>query len=166
MTQVAKSKRTTPDRPRKRPAKTTLRAALIASGGVVSNVAEGFNVSRQTIYDWIAFYKLNEQLNLSRETMYDVAVDNILMAVEKNDLEMSRFVVTHMPTRGRARWSNRQEITGANGSPLNATPELVALMARAGISGDELVAELEMQLRREIEPASLPADAKRKKKRV
>lgn len=157
MTQVARSAKAAPDRPRKRPAKTALRDALIAAGGVVSVVAEGFDVARQTIYDWIGFYQLDDQLARSRESMYDIAVDNILEAVEQKDLDMSRFVVTHMPVKGRARWSNRQELTGANGVPLNATPELISLMDRLGITGDELVAELERLLREEVEAPGLPA---------
>jgi hypothetical protein len=146
------------DKPRKRPGKLELRTALISGGGVVRAIADGYDVSRQTIYDWIEFYDLGDVLIRARTAMFDIAVDNILGAVDKGDLDMSRFVVTHMPTTERSRWSNRQELTGANGVPLNATPELITLMERLNISGDDLVRELETMLRNEVGSApELPA---------
>jgi hypothetical protein len=146
--------------PRKRPEKSILKDLLIEHGGVVSKVAKARGWSRTAVYEWIAFYdknlktdeaKLSTIIANARTAMYDMAADNILRIVEderdENHFDASKFVLTHMPVKDRERWSNRTELTGKDGTPLNASPELVRLMDKLSISGDELVAQLETLLR-------------------
>jgi hypothetical protein len=151
------------DNPRKRPEKPILKQHLIDHGGVVSKVAKALGVSRQSIYDWIEFYDkgiktrdatLMSIVDSARMAMYDMAADNILRIVETegddNHYDASKFVLTHMPVKHRDRWTNRTELTGKDGTPLNVSPELAKLMEKLSISPDELVAQLETLLREQV----------------
>jgi transposase-like protein len=127
--------------------KTSVRQALETHGGVISKVAESFNVSRQTVYNWIERYELREVVERTRDMMFDLAQDNILKAVTDGDVDVSKFVLTHMPTARR--WSSRAELTGANGTPLGLSPDVIELMRRMGVEPSEVVKEFEEMVRQQ-----------------
>lgn len=129
--------------------KTELRLALQHHGGVIAKVAEGYQVTRQTVYNWIDKYHLRELVESSRVMMFDLAADNVYQAVEKGDFEASKFVLTHMPTPKR--WSNRQELTGANGMPLGGLPQdVMEYMQKMNVSPDAFMAQFVEMMRAEM----------------
>lgn len=125
----------------------SVRAALKAHGGIVAQVADSFNVSRQTVYNWIKEYGLRDEMEFARDTMFDIAERNVYIAVQMGDLDMSKFVLTHMPNASR--WSNRQELTGANGAPLGLSPEVIQLMQMLGMEPSDVVRQFEEMVRAE-----------------
>lgn len=129
--------------------KTELRMALQAHGGIIAHVAKAYEVTRQTVYNWIDKYHLRELVESSRTMMFDLAADNVYQAVEKGDFEASKFVLTHMPTPRR--WSNRQELTGANGAPLGLPADVIELMRKLNIQPEELVEHLSELVRAEAQ---------------
>ncbi|MBK9751723.1 MAG: hypothetical protein IPO91_34480 [Chloroflexi bacterium] len=129
--------------------KTELRKALEAHGGVIAKVADAYQVTRQTVYNWIDTYHLREMVEASRVLMFDMAADNVFVAVEKGDFEASKFVLTHMPTPKR--WSNRQELTGANGMPLGGLPQdVLEYMGKVGITPDVFMNQFVEMMRAEM----------------
>jgi len=129
--------------------KTELRQALQHYGGVIAKVAEAYQVTRQTVYNWIDKYHLREMVESSRVLMFDMAADNVFIQVENGDFEASKFVLTHMPTPKR--WSNRQELTGANGMPLGGLPQdVLDYMAKMNVSPDAFMAQFVEMMRAEM----------------
>lgn len=129
--------------------KTELRQALQHHGGVIAKVAEAYQVTRQTVYNWIDKYHLREMVESSRVLMFDMAADNVFIQVEKGDFEASKFVLTHMPTPRR--WSNRQELTGANGMPLGGLPQdVLEYMQKMNVSPDAFMAQFVEMMRAEM----------------
>lgn len=127
----------------------SVREALKAHGGIVAQVAESFDVSRQTVYNWIKEYGLRDEMEFARDTMFDIAERNVYLAVQSGDLDMSKFVLTHMPSN--TRWSNRQELTGANGMPLGGLPQdVLEYMGKAGITPDVFMAQFVEMMRAEM----------------
>lgn len=114
--------------------------------GILSEVAASFDVSRQTVYNWVKKYGLQDIVADARDSIHDIAEQNIFNAVKDGDLDMSKFVLTHMPTR-KERWSNRTELTGKDGEALALSPEVVALMARLNIPLNAVAEELEALIR-------------------
>lgn len=125
----------------------SVREALKAHGGIVAQVAESFDVSRQTVYNWIKEYGLRDEMEFARDTMFDIAERNVYLAVQAGDLDMSKFVLTHMPSS--TRWSNRQELTGANGSPLGLPADVIELMRKLNIQPEDLAVHLSELVRAE-----------------
>ena len=129
--------------------KTELRMALQTHGGIVARVAKAYDVSRQTVYNWIDKYRLTEMVESSRKLMFDMAADNVFVAVSDGDFEASKFVLTHMPTPRR--WSNRQELTGANGMPLGGLPQdVLDYMGKMNITPDVFMAQFVEMMRSEM----------------
>ena len=129
--------------------KTELRMALQTHGGIVARVAKAYDVSRQTVYNWIDKYHLTEMVESSRKLMFDMAADNVFVAVSDGDFEASKFVLTHMPTPRR--WSNRQELTGANGMPLGGLPQdVLDYMGKMNITPDVFMAQFVEMMRSEM----------------
>lgn len=132
--------------------KRSVRKALQEHGGVVAKVAAAFGVSRQTVYTWIAKYDLRGELTTARNLMFDLAADNIYLAVQAGNLDISKFVLTHMPPpAGQERWSNRTELTGADGAPLGLSPDVLEMLRRMGVEPSEVVREFEQMIRQQAD---------------
>jgi transposase-like protein len=128
-----------------------VRRALIEHGGVVQQVAEAFNVSRQTVYTWINLWGLHNVLDETRQSMFTMAEDNILNAVVAGDLDMSKFVLTHMPVKSSRRWSNRTEVTGADGAPLMLSDDVLKILAAQNLNPSDVVREFERMIREQAD---------------
>lgn len=129
----------------KKVGKTDLRRALEEHGGIISRVADAYSVTRQTVYNWIEHYELHDKVQAARKGLFDLAVDNVAKAVQEGDLEMSRFVLTHMPTT--ARWSSRSEITGKDGTPLVIAPDVMEILRGMGVQDSDLAKQFEDMIR-------------------
>lgn len=146
-----KAKRTRKTAHRAKVSKLELRRALAEHGGLVGRVAEAFSVSRQTIYNWIEKYGLRDALSSSRTLMFDLAEDNVFRAVEAGDLDISKFVLTHMPSTRR--WSSRAEVTGADGAPLALPADVVEMLAALGVSPSDVAKQFEAMIREQAAAA-------------
>lgn len=113
--------------------------------GILSEVAASFDVSRQTVYNWVKKYGLQDIVADARDSIHDIAEQNIFNAVRTGDLDMSKFVLTHMPTR-KERWSNRTELTGKDGEGLFVSSDVLEMMEALGISKSEVVREFEAMM--------------------
>jgi len=116
-----------------------VRSAIQDNGGVVAAIARQFDVTRQTVYNWLDKYDLHSEIEHARADIHDVAEANIFNAVMKGDLDMSKFVLTHMPSRQKKKWSSRHEVeTG-----VKLSPEALKLLDEMGIEADTVASEFE-----------------------
>lgn len=115
-----------------------LRRAIRETGGNVSQIAERFEMSRQAIYYQLDRYQLRDELNQYRRLMFDMAEGNVFDAVAGGDLDLSRFVLTHMP--GGNRWSSRHDVTvGA----VTLSPEALKMLEALGVDPETVGDEFE-----------------------
>lgn len=141
-----------------KPSKREVRLALERHGGVIMHVAAAYNVSRTTVYDWIAKYKLQDVVQRSRFVMHDIAEDNVYRAAIRGDLDISKFILLHMPpAAGQMRWTSRSEITGKDGAPLFA-PDVLAILEQFGMTETEAVRQFEQLMREEAAKLKVTAD--------
>lgn len=136
-----------------------LREVIEQTGGVISEVARTFDVSRQTVYNWLEKYpELLPLVIEAREYMVQMAERNVYKAVLDKDLEMSKFVLERLgKTKG---WAKNVELTGRDGEPLNLSPEVVQMLAAMGVEVSDAVREFEALIRRqhakEVTPPPTP----------
>lgn len=133
-----------------RVASRSVRVALEAHGGNISAVARSFNRSRQTVYNWIEEYDLWDDVKFDRDQMFEMAENNLFKAVQAGNIDVSKFVLTHMPTPKR--WSNRTEITGADGEAMFAlSPDVMALLKAMGVEPSDAHREFEAIIREQAD---------------
>lgn len=108
-----------------------------ACGGILSDIAANFSVTRQTVYNWCEENtKFKQALEDSRERFVDLAESNLrklvagVPAIEKDENGEKRFagwierpsetaIIFTLKTRGKKRgYVERQEVTGADGAEL------------------------------------------------
>lgn len=108
-----------------------------ACGGILSDIAANFSVTRQTVYNWCeANTEFKQALEDSRERFVDLAESNLrklvagVPAIEKDENGEKRFagwierpsetaIIFTLKTRGKKRgYVERQEVTGADGTEL------------------------------------------------
>lgn len=130
--------------------KREVRKALELHGGVVMHVAASFNVSRQTVYNWIAKYQLHDLVRQTRYVMHDIAEDNIYRAAIAGNLDVSMFILRYMPPGAhQERWTSRSELTGKDGAPLGLSADVVRLLEAMGIPLDDVARQFEQMIREE-----------------
>lgn len=118
--------------------KGALRTAIKDTGGNVSEMADRFGVSRQTIYNRLDHYELRGELHEWRRLMFEMAEGNVFDAVAAGDTDLSKFVLTHFP--GGNRWSSRHEVeVGA----VKLSPQVLKLLDEMGIGADDVAVEFE-----------------------
>lgn len=59
----------------RKPGSASLRKAIRDHGGVISEIANYYEVSRRTIYNWMDHYELRDEIKKARAQMRDVAED-------------------------------------------------------------------------------------------
>lgn len=116
----------------KRPGKRSLRQAVHDCGGVISDLAATFDVSRQTIYDWLNYYNLRSEIHAARHAMREVAQDviyeRLFNADEALRFEAARFVALHLRNDG--------ELLAIN-------PSIIAMLEEMGADPSAVVREFE-----------------------
>lgn len=108
-----------------------------ACGGILSDIAANFGVTRQSVYNWCeADPEFKQALEDSRERFIDLAESNLrklvagVPAIETNEKGEKQFagwaerpsetaIIFTLKTRGKKRgYVERQEVTGADGADL------------------------------------------------
>lgn len=108
-----------------------------ACGGILSDIAANFSVTRQTVYNWCEENtKFKQALEDSRERFVDLAESSLrklvagVPAIEKDENGEKRFagwierpsetaIIFTLKTRGKKRgYVERQEVTGPDGADL------------------------------------------------
>lgn len=114
------------------PDKRALRKTIQDTGGVISAVAEHYNVNRSTVYRWLEAKDLRDEVTKSRANMRAVATDVIYQRLMHEDAdkayEAARFVHLHM---------------GEDGQALTIPPRLLGVLLRMGLSGADIMVHLE-----------------------
>lgn len=123
--------------PSKKPSIEQFTHAANACGGILSDIAANFSVTRQTVYNWCEEdTEFKRALEDSRERFVDLAESNLrklvagVPAIEKDENGEKRFagwierpsetaIIFTLKTRGKKRgYIERQEVTGADGADL------------------------------------------------
>lgn len=122
------------------PGKVSLRKAIQEHGGLVSDVARHFDVTRQTVYNWLSHYELRNEVTAARQNMRAVAQDVIyarLMADEDAQaFEAAKFVMLHLRDDGEL---------------LALSPETLLLLRQMGMDTSAVVAAFEQMVRQAAE---------------
>ena len=115
--------------------------ALKKSAGIISGAAQILDCAPKTVRDYIARYpKLKEVLAETVEFNLDLCETKLLAAVSK---EADWAVKFYLETKGKHRgYTRRQEITGADGKPLEATDARDRFIAQLAEIGERLVGHL------------------------
>jgi AraC-like DNA-binding protein len=88
-----------------------LREVIEESGGVITEVARAFNVSRQTIYNWIERYDLHADVAHAGDAMVDEASLVLYRAIrDAADTDAAKFVLRYSPGGRRRGWGSGQYI--------------------------------------------------------
>ena len=91
-------------------------AALQAADGNLTAAASALQISRQSVYNYISRYELQDVLDQSREKMGDEAVGQLHRLVREGNLGA---VIFYLKTQHKARgYVERQEQTGADGEAI------------------------------------------------
>ena len=85
--------------------KVSLKKAIDAHGGVIAEIAEYYDVSRQTIYNWLDKYKLRALVASARQDIKTIARDNLYGALLGGDVDVSKWVLLNMGDDGEVRFS-------------------------------------------------------------
>lgn len=124
-----------------RPGRVVLRRAIRDSGGLISDVADLFQTSRQTIYNWMAYYGLRGEVVAARQQMREVAADviyqRLLTGGDDAAFEAAKFVMLHLQNDGEL---------------LEFSSETLRILAEEGITPSEAVRAFEemMQARAQM----------------
>ena len=114
------------------PDKRALRKAIVETGGIVTDIAKRYDVSRPTIYTWLREKDLMSELQPARVNMVQVAEANIYDALTAGDLDISKFVVER---KGKQfGWTKQVDV----GRAVELPPDVVELMDRMGIDLNSL----------------------------
>lgn len=126
--------------------RTSLALAIKEHGGNVTKIAQHYQRSRQTIYDWVSDFEMHAELEAARKQVFSAAEDNLISAVYEGDREISKFVVTHFP--GGRRWSSRQEVSA---TALQLPPDVAQIVNESGLSLEEIVRAFAEVIREQTE---------------
>lgn len=114
------------------PGRANLRKAIREHGGAIADVARHFDVTRQTVYNWLDHYDLRAEVEAARTSMRMVAQDviyqRLMNADEDKAFDAAKFVMLNMSD---------------DGNLLPLSPRVVALLRRMGASVGTVIAEFE-----------------------
>lgn len=134
--------------------KKTIIKAIENSFGVKLRIAARLGCARNTLDNYLKLYpELNQLIADESERVLDIAEEGLYDLMAFGDFNAIRLVLER---KGRNRgWGPRTEVTGADGKPvLEIPPELALLMARLGISGADILRNLETELKAAMSAAS------------
>lgn len=126
--------------------KATVAAAIKGSRGVKSVIAARLGCARNTVYNYLDRWPdLQTLLDDESEALVDTAEVMLASAVASGDIRAITFTLA---TKGKARgYSQRTEITGADGGALVIAPDVLAAMGRLGLETSDVVREFEALIR-------------------
>jgi hypothetical protein len=130
----------------KRYTRRAIREAIKGSRGIKVAICARLECTRQTLDNYLKQYpELAQAFNEERENIIDMAETQLLKAVNGGDMRAVLFV---LETMGKDRgWSKRTEVTGANGTPLGLSADVLQMMAALGVEPSEVVKQFEDMIR-------------------
>ena len=115
------------------PGRTSLRKAIRECGGIITDVAERYQVTRQTVYRWVDRYSLRDEINDARQDVrnvaFDVIYDRLYNLYDDKAYEAARFVTLHLKP---------------DGNLLPISPRAAAILRRLGIPTSDVASQFEM----------------------
>jgi len=129
-----------------RTTKTAVIAAIKGSRGVKSAIALRLGCARNTLYNYLERWPdLKTLLDDESEALVDNAEIMLAVAVAAGDIRAITFTLA---TKGKTRgYSQRTEITGADGGALIIAPDVLSAMTRLGLETSDVVREFEALIR-------------------
>jgi len=129
-----------------RTTKTAEIAAIKGSRGVKSAIALRLGCARNTLYNYLERWPdLKTLLDDESEALVDNAEIMLAVAVAAGDIRAITFTLA---TKGKTRgYSQRTEITGADGGALIIAPDVLSAMTRLGLETSDVVREFEALIR-------------------
>lgn len=126
--------------------------AIRDSNGILQKVADKVGCSRQTVYNALEQWEdLRELFHDSRESLVDEGESTIVaMMRQRDDLKVTLSAATYVTSRlGKKRgWTERSEVTGADGAGLfDLSDETLALARQLGIEPSKVAAQFEQMVR-------------------
>ncbi|MEQ9027553.1 MAG: hypothetical protein RLP44_02460 [Aggregatilineales bacterium] len=118
------------------PGKVSLRKAMKETGGVISDLATHFSVTRQTVYRWMDHYEMRHELSAARTNMREVAKDVLYEKLIAGDVGVAMFVTRHLT---------------ADGEMIVFSPEVLRAMEVLGIQPSEAVQQFETLVKAEAQ---------------
>lgn len=115
----------------------TMREAIQAAGGVITETARALDVSRSTVYNWLEKHpELREYVKIERDGLVDRAELNIAIAVNAGDVDVSKFVLERL---GRNRgWTKQIDV----GRAVELPPEVESLLRDMDISLESVAEQM------------------------
>lgn len=108
-----------------------LKQAITDADGVLSEVARALGVDRKTVYNRIERSEdLQAAVDQARETLTDVAEYELGKAIRAGNMTAIIFHLKGSPTGRKRGYSERVEMTGADGGP-------IVVKGYASVSPDE-----------------------------
>lgn len=117
----------------------TVREAIEAHHGNLSRVADALGSSRQTVYNYINKYRLDDAVESARNSIFDIAESNIFNAVKSGDVDVSKFVVTRMPSARK--WSSKSEIENEFKHSFDIPDDVADKLLEMGVDPSDAVRE-------------------------
>lgn len=119
--------------------------AIENSRGIKTVVAQRVGCTRQTVDNALERWPdLRRQLSEERDSIIDLAEVKLLQQLSNDDM---RAILFTLSTLGKDRgWSQRREVTGANGEALFSS-DIMALVREMGLEPSEVVRQFEAMVR-------------------
>ena len=99
--------------------------AVKDSGGIQAVVAQRLKCSRNTVSRYAREYAtVRQALDDESETVLDLAESKLVASIKDGDLSAVKYILS---TKGKGRgYTERQEVTGADGAPLVVVERIIA----------------------------------------
>lgn len=142
--QLIKARATSPKKPRV--TKATVAAAIKGSRGVKSVIAKRLDCARNTVYNYLERWPdLKTLLDDESEMLVDAAEIKLFDLIVDGDVRAITFALA---TKGKNRgYSQRTEITGADGGAIVIAPDVLSTLAQLGLDTSDVAREFEALIR-------------------
>lgn len=135
------------EKPRKtRVTKATFAAAIRGSRGVKSVIATRLGCARNTVYNYLERWPdMKTLLDDESEMLVDLAEVQLFNLIAEKDVRAITFALA---TKGKNRgYSQRTEITGADGGAIVIAPDVLSTLAQLGLDTGDVAREFEALIR-------------------
>lgn len=117
----------------------TVREQIREHHGNLTAVADALGRSRQTVYNYIKRYDLQSDVESARDSIFDHAEQNLFKAVKEGNIDVSKFVVTRMPSSRK--WSSKSEVESEFKHTFDIPDDIAEQLRQMGVEPDDVASE-------------------------